>query len=82
MEWQVEVPGFDLRLDVRPRLDAQEVFAENGILPAYWEGAVRFDGERAGRPVTGVGYLEMTGYSGVLDIGGVGVPSDGARPRR
>ena len=82
VEWRVEVPDFDLRLDVRPRLDAQEVFTERGILPAYWEGAVRYDGERAGRPVTGVGYLEMTGYAGKLDIGSIGEPAAGATPRR
>ena len=72
MEWQVTVPGLDLRLDVRPRLDAQEVYTEDGILPAYWEGAVRYRGERAGRAVAGVGYLEMTGYAGRLDIGTIG----------
>ena len=72
VEWGVEVPGFGLRLDVRPRLDAQEVRAQSAILPAYWEGAVRYTGERMGRPVTGVGYLEMTGYAGELDIGGIG----------
>ena len=71
VEWQVEVPGVDLRLDVRPRLDAQEVYTPDGILPAYWEGAVRFTGEREGRPVTGVGYLEMTGYAGKLDLDGL-----------
>ena len=72
VEWQVRVPEFNLRLSVRPRLDAQEVFTGNGFLPAYWEGAVRFAGERQGRAVTGVGYLEMTGYDGALDIGGIG----------
>ena len=72
VEWDVEVPGFGLRLDVRPRLDAQEVLARSGILPAYWEGAVRYTGERMGAPVTGIGYLEMTGYAGKLDIGSIG----------
>lgn len=72
VEWQVEVPDLDLRLHVRPRIDAQEVVTERRILPAYWEGAVRFGGEREGRPVAGVGYLEMTGYAGKLDIGSIG----------
>jgi predicted secreted hydrolase len=30
----------------------------------YWEGAVRYEGKRAGRPIQGQGYLEMTGYRG------------------
>ena len=77
VEWEVEVPSFDLRLDVRPRIDVQEVFTGDGILPAYWEGAVRFTGERDGRPVAGVGYLEMTGYAGKLDIGSIGEGTPG-----
>ena len=77
VEWDVEVPGFGLRLDVRPRLDAQEVLAQSGILPAYWEGAVRYAGERMGAPVTGIGYLEMTGYAGRLDIGSIGEAASG-----
>ena len=82
VEWQVEVPGFDLWLDVRPRLDAQEVFTEHGILPTYWEGAAHFTGEREGQPVAGVGYLEMTGYAGRLDLGGVGEPTPRAAEGR
>ena len=80
VEWQVAVPGLDLRLDVRPRIDAQEVFTAHGILPAYWEGAVRYSGEREGRPVSGVGYLEMTGYAGKLDIGSIGEAAPGTSP--
>ena len=80
VEWEVDVPGFGLRLDVRPRIDPQEVFTERGILPAYWEGAVRFTGEREGQPVAGVGYLEMTGYAGKLDIGSIGEPAPETSP--
>ena len=81
VEWQVAVPAFDVLLNVRPRLDAQEVFTGNGLLPAYWEGAVRFTGTRRGRAVTGVGYLEMTGYAGILDIGGIGESAPGTPSR-
>ena len=31
----------------------------------YWEGAIDVSGRSAGQPITGRGYLEMTGYSGV-----------------
>jgi len=63
VEWEVAIPDLALRFDVRPRIDAQEVHAEGGLLPAYWEGAVLVSGEREGRPVSGNGYLEMTGYA-------------------
>ena len=72
VEWEVAVPAVDLRLDVRPRIDGQEVYTEGGLLPAYWEGAVLVSGEREGRPVAGVGYLEMTGYAERFDAGGIG----------
>jgi predicted secreted hydrolase len=28
----------------------------------YWEGAVRVSGTSTGVPISGLGYLEMTGY--------------------
>ena len=68
VEWAVEVPSLDLRLDVRPRLDAQEVTSERGYMPVYWEGAVTYSGRRIGRPVEGHGYLEMTGYDKPFDL--------------
>ena len=34
--------------------------------PSYWEGAIDVDATRLGRPLTGVGYLEMTGYTGPI----------------
>ena len=71
VEWRVAVPDLDLRLDLRPRIDGQEVFAERGLLPPYWEGAILVSGEREGRPAAGVGYLEMTGYAERLDLRGV-----------
>ena len=57
---------------MRPRIDGQEGFAEGGLLPAYWEGAVLVSGERRGRPVAGFGYLEMTGYAERLDVASIG----------
>jgi predicted secreted hydrolase len=63
VEWQVKVPGEGLALSVRPVLDGQEMSgARSGV--SYWEGAVDIEGTRNGKPITGRGYLEMTGYSG------------------
>lgn len=61
--WQVEIPGRELEIEVRPVLDDQEL----ALTPlAYWEGAVDVTGTRAGQPVKGRGYLELTGYNGAL----------------
>jgi predicted secreted hydrolase len=64
VEWRIDVPAGGLALRVTPVVDAQELHAglQTGI--AYWEGAVDVSGTREGRPVTGRGYVEMTGYSG------------------
>ncbi len=57
--WTVAVPAVDLTLEIEPLLADQELT----VSYAYWEGAVRVEGERIGRPVLGHGYVEMTGYA-------------------
>jgi predicted secreted hydrolase len=60
--WKVSVPKLGLALDCSTPLRSQELVSSGGFVPAYWEGSVAFSGEKNGSPVTGVGYLEMTGY--------------------
>ncbi len=62
--WQVWLPGEDLALEVRAAFPAQELRTEDSTAVTYWEGAIEVRGTRRGRPVTGRGYLEMTGYTG------------------
>ena len=64
VEWRIEIPGSSLELNVRASVDAQELHTELSAGVTYWEGAVVVTGSDAGRPVTGRGYLEMTGYAG------------------
>ena len=63
VEWQVAVPADSLQLAVTPVLDTQEIVGARTSVK-YWEGAVDVKGTRAGKPITGRGYLEMTGYAG------------------
>jgi predicted secreted hydrolase len=60
--WRVRVPGLHLDLQVDAAFDAQEL----NLAVRYWEGAVRIQGSRAGMPVGGRGYLEMTGYDAAV----------------
>jgi predicted secreted hydrolase len=60
--WTVTVPAVDLVLEIEPHLAGQELT----VSYAYWEGAVRIEGERAGQAVRGNGYVEMTGYAGSM----------------
>jgi len=63
VEWTVRVPKLGLDLQVTAAFDRQELVLEP---IAYWEGSVRVQGTREGQPVTGRGYVEMTGYGGGL----------------
>jgi predicted secreted hydrolase len=57
--WTIRIPGQGLELDVEPVIDDQELFTT----VRYWEGAVDVAGTLAGRPVSGRGYVELTGYA-------------------
>jgi predicted secreted hydrolase len=63
VEWTIRVPREGLDLKVTPIVDGQELTGDRSRV-SYWEGAIEVAGRRAGRPVTGRGYLEMTGYAG------------------
>ncbi|WP_305044702.1 lipocalin-like domain-containing protein [Geoalkalibacter sp.] len=57
--WRLRVPREDLDLRVTPLLADQEL----AVSIRYWEGAVGVTGSRAGRPLSGRGYVELTGYA-------------------
>ncbi len=58
--WKISVPGEQLELDVEPRFDDQEA----QLSSVYYEGAMTARGTKAGKPVSGVGYLEVTWVDG------------------
>jgi predicted secreted hydrolase len=63
--WSIGIPGAGLALEVTTPLEHQELAAEaSGV--SYWEGIVDVAGTSRGEPMTGRGYLEMTGYSGSM----------------
>lgn len=70
--WEIEIPRLGLKLTAQPRMEAQELRSERKIGPSYWEGAMRFTGTHDGKPVTGTGYLELTGYADEVDLSGRG----------
>ena len=57
--WTLRAPGQGLDLRIRPVMANQELFTT----VRYWEGAVDVEGERNGKPVSGRGYIELTGYA-------------------
>ena len=64
VEWRIAVPGFEISLDVVAAVDAQELLTDRSTGVIYWEGVIDVRGTHDGVPVTGAGYLEMTGYAG------------------
>ena len=62
LRWKVSVPKLGIALECSTSLPAQELAWSGGVLPAYWEGAMTFGGQKGEGSIGGVGYLEMTGY--------------------
>ena len=75
LAWRVLIPGHGIDVTVRARLDDQEL-----ALPqiSYWEGATKIAGTGPGGPLTGHGYMELTGYAGQLM--GLQGPRAGSEP--
>ena len=57
--WTLRIPGKNLSLRIRPVIADQELVTTG----RYWEGAVDVSGEADGKPVTGRGFVELTGYA-------------------
>ena len=66
--WRLLAPALDLDLTVHPILTDQELLTS----PRYWEGAVDVAGTRAGRAISGRGYVELVGYAGT-SVGPAGI---------
>ena len=62
--WRLSAPSLGLDLDVRSLLSDQELNTAHSTRVTYWEGAVSATGQSHGAPVTGRGYVELTGYAG------------------
>ena len=62
--WEVRVPAASLVLDLDPTVADQELVAPTMGGVAYWEGSVVVHGTSDGKPVSGQGYVELTGYVG------------------
>lgn len=57
--WRILSAKYDLDLKIQPLLADQE----NRFFFRYWEGAVKIEGTMNGIPVSGFGYVELTGYA-------------------
>lgn len=61
--WTVSIPDHDMMLVLEPTLPDQELDTSASTGTIYWEGEVVVTGERNGTGLTGLGYVELTGYA-------------------
>jgi predicted secreted hydrolase len=63
VRWRVTIADLSTVLEVSARIKPQE----NELSVVYWEGAMTLQGQSDGKPVSGAGYVELTGYSASLN---------------
>ncbi len=61
--WHISIPSQQLSVDLAPTVSDQELDtrATTGVI--YWEGSQDVSATRAGVPVAGEAYVELTGYA-------------------
>jgi len=62
IHWKIAIPRLAIELEARTPLASQELTSNTKLAPNYWEGAIVLTGRRNSQPLSGLGYLEMTGY--------------------
>jgi predicted secreted hydrolase len=65
--WQVRIPPLSLVIDISPAMSDQEMLTYRTTGVIYWEGSVSFAGTKNGLPITGQGFVELTGYARPFD---------------
>ncbi|MDP8903926.1 MAG: carotenoid 1,2-hydratase, partial [Chloroflexota bacterium] len=68
--WRIELPDHDLLIELAPTVGAQELDTRATSGAIYWEGSQQVAATRAGSPLGGEAYVELTGYR----------PTDAASP--
>jgi predicted secreted hydrolase len=62
VHWKIAVPRLGIEIDAKTVLESQEMTGKSKFMPNYWEGAIVLGGKHNAPTMSGVGYLEMTGY--------------------
>ena len=68
IKWHVTVPAEKIELEIVPEFPDQELITNRSTRVTYWEGAVRISGTLRNKPISGAGYVEMTGYAAKLNM--------------
>jgi predicted secreted hydrolase len=68
IHWIIALAKLGIALEAKTPLASQELTGKTNLAPNYWEGAIALTGTRDGKPLDGVGYLEMTGYDRAVQM--------------
>ncbi|UCG14089.1 MAG: carotenoid 1,2-hydratase [Deltaproteobacteria bacterium] len=60
--WRLRLPSKQLDVRLIPAVEDQELTTKKSTLVNYWEGSVRVTGNYRGKAISGLGYVELTGY--------------------
>ena len=63
VEWVIEVPKYNINLNIKALHEKQELDTAKSTQIIYWEGGINVEGLSQGISVNGVGFVEMTGYA-------------------
>jgi len=61
--WRIEIPGEDLRIELTPTVQDQELDTRSTTGVIYWEGSQVVRATRSGTALGGGAYVELTGYA-------------------
>ena len=61
--WTIRIPGEQLSIELRPTVAGQELDTRATTGVVYWEGSQVVRATRAGKPLGGEAYVELTGYA-------------------
>ncbi|HYI21231.1 MAG TPA: MMPL family transporter [Candidatus Limnocylindrales bacterium] len=61
--WAIAVPGEELEITLTPTVLDQELDTRPTTGVIYWEGSQHVEASRAGSPLSGEAYVELTGYA-------------------
>lgn len=63
--WKLKIPEKSIELEIVTLIDDAELLVGTNI---YWEGPAYYEGTVSGVPISGYGYIELTGYAEPIDM--------------
>jgi predicted secreted hydrolase len=66
-KWQLFISDMDMIITITSNINNQEMVTSESTDVIYWEGSVAISGHKGSHNISGVGYVELTGYNRRFD---------------